>query len=375
LPMQTLLLCLFSLLVQTTVAQPGRELLYVGTYSVRGSEGIYTFAFDRKTATLTSLATTPNDQSPSFLAIHPTGRFLYAVNEGADKTGGVSAYALDSKTGKLTFLNQESAQGAGPCHISLDRTGQLAFVSNYGGGTFSVLPVRADGRLGPARDVFRFTGRGPNAQRQDKPHIHSATVSPDNRFVYVADLGTDKLLIYEIDLKNKGVRPAPTPFISVVPGSGPRHFAIHPNGRFAYLVAELTSSTLAFARNPKTGTLTPLQAGVPTLPTDFTAPNTSADIHTDPAGRFLYQSNRGQNALAMMAIAPDGTLSRVGHQAVGDTPRNFLVDPKGDFVFVAGQNSDTIQVFRRNQATGTLTPVGQPVSVPAPVCLKLVTLR
>ncbi|WP_266368931.1 lactonase family protein [Tellurirhabdus rosea] len=360
---------------QLAVAQSSREILYVGTYSVRGSEGIYTFAFDRKSGTLQPLATTSNDKSPSFLAIHPNGRFLYSVNEGAEKAGGVSAYAIEPGTGKLTFLNQESSQGSGPCHISIDQTGRMAFVSNYGGGTFTVLPIGADGKLGSPVENIRYTGSGPNAQRQDKPHIHSATVSPDNRFVYVADLGTDKLYTYEIDAKAQKIKPAATPFVSITPGGGPRHFAIHPNGKNAYLVAEMGSATVAFNRDPKTGALTILQESVKTLPAEFTGNNTSADIHTDPAGRFLYQSNRGHNALAIMSIAGDGKLTLVGHQPVGEVPRNFMVDPKGDFVLAANQNSDSILIFKRDKATGKLSQVGEPVKVPSPVCLKLMTLK
>ncbi|GAB4045938.1 lactonase family protein [Spirosoma litoris] len=352
-------------------AQSGKEIMYVGTYSLRGSEGIYVFEFDRKTGTMQPLQSVSNAKSPSFLAIHPSGKYLYSVNEGAAKTeGGVSSYAVDRATGKLTYMNGQSSLGSGPCHVSVDQTGKTAFVSNYGGGSLAVLPIKADGTLGEATDSVQDTGTGPNTQRQDKAHVHSATLAPDNRFVYVADLTTDKLNIFDVDVKASKVKPASMPYVTVKPGSGPRHFTFHPNGKYAYLVEELTSSVAVFSRNPKTGALTMLEDNVKTLPSDFTGSNTSADIHIDPAGKFLYQSNRGYNSLAIFAIGADGKLTKVGDQPTeGKTPRNFLIDPKGEFVFVAHQDSDNITIFKRDQKTGKLTYTGQSVSVPAPVCV------
>ncbi|OIN60544.1 3-carboxymuconate cyclase [Arsenicibacter rosenii] len=352
-----------------------QEILYVGTYSTRGSEGIYVYAFDRKTATLRKLQAVSGPKSPSFLAVHPSGNYVYSVNEGAPVANGVSAYSVDGRTGQLTAINQESSHGRGPCHISIDQTGKLAFVSNYGGGTFAVLPVRADGSLGAATDSLTYSGAGPNKQRQEKPHIHSAIVSPDNRFVYVSDLGTDKIYSYAIDKATGKVKPAATPFVSERPGSGPRHFVFHPNRRFAYGVQELTSTVAVFAVDPKSGTLTVLEERIPTLPAGFTGSNTSADIHIDPKGRFLYQSNRGANVLSIFAIQPDGRLKLAGHQAtMGKTPRNFVIDAKGEFLLAANQDTDTVIIFRIDPKTGLLTQVGEPVSIPAPVCLQLVNL-
>lgn len=358
----------------TAQAQSAKEIMYVGTYSIRGSEGIYVFEFDRKAGTMQPIQATSNGKSPSFLAIHPSGKYLYAVDEGADKTGGVSAYAIDKATGKLTFLNGQPSLGAGPCHISIDQTGKTAFVSNYGGGSLAVLPIKADGTLGEPTDSVQDTGTGPNTQRQEKPHVHSATLAPDNRFVYVADLSTDKLNIFDIDVKASKVKPAQTPFAPVKPGSGPRHFTFHPNGKYAYLVEELTSTVAVFSRNAQTGALTLLDDNVKTLPDGFTGQNTSADIHIDPSGKFLYQSNRGANTLAIFAIGNDGKLTKVGDQPTeGKTPRNFLIDPRGDFVFVAHQDTDNITIFKRDQKTGRLTYTGQSVKVPAAVCVIMAT--
>lgn len=375
--MHKLLIAILTLLTHTGTtahAQSAKEIIYVGTYSLRGSEGIYVFEFDRKAGVMKPLQSVSNTKSPSFLALHPSGQYLYSVNEAAQagptSAGAVSAYAVDRSTGKLAFLNSQSSLGRGPCHISIDQTGKTAFVANYGGGSLAVLPIKTDGMLGTPTDSVQNTGTGPNTARQEKAHVHSATVAPDNRFVYVSDLGTDKLHIYEADIKNSTVKPAQMPYATVKPGSGPRHFTFHPNGKFAYLVEELTSSVAVFSRDAKTGALTLLSDGVKTLPVDFNEPNTSADIHVDPSGRFLYQSNRGRNALAIFSIGNDGKLTPLGDEpTMGKTPRNFMIDPKGEFVFVAHQDSDNITIFKRDQQTGKLTYTGQSVSVPAPVCV------
>lgn len=364
-------LLFFLTLLTALTATAQNELLYVGTYSVRGSEGIYVLEFDRRAGTLRQVSTAGGAKSPSFLAFHPLGGYLYAVNEGAEG-GAVSAFAIDRQTGKLTLLNQQPSVGRGPCHVSLDATGRAAFVSNYGEGTFTVLPVLKDGKLGAPTDSVRFAGNGPNAQRQNKPHAHSATLSPDNRFAYVCDLGTDRIYIYEIDPAKGKVKPANPAFKAVTPGAGPRHFTLSPDGKFAYLAEELTSTTAVFSRDAKTGFLVTLQDGVATLPADFKGNNTSADIHTDATGKHLYQSNRGHNSLAIFSIGTSGRIALQGHQdTMGKTPRNFLVDPKGEYVFVANQDTDNITIFRRDAKTGLLTYTGNSVSVPAPVCLKL----
>ncbi|WP_234735741.1 lactonase family protein [Tellurirhabdus bombi] len=375
--LKQLFLIFVSLFMINAAQGQSKEIIYVGTYSVRGSEGVYVFEFDRSKGTLQPLQTIASAKSPSFLAIHPSQKFLYSVNEGAPESGGVSSFSIDPKTGKLTLMNQESSRGKGPCHISIDQTGKLAFVSNYGGGRFTVLPIASDGKLETATDSLSYTGSGPNTKRQEKPHIHSATVSPDNRFVYVADLGTDRLYIYEIDQAGKTVKPASTPYATVSPGSGPRHMTFHPNGKYVYLVEEMTSSVAVFTRDAKTGALTLIQDNVKSLPSSFTGDNnTSADIHTDPAGRFLFMSNRGHNALAIFSIAKDGKLTLVGDQSSGGkTPRNFLVDPKGEYVFAANQDTDNIVVYKMDSKTGKLTPTGTEVKVPAPVCVKLMSLK
>lgn len=347
---------------------PATERLYVGTYSTRGSEGIYIVQLNRKTGALLVTGTAQNKKNPSFLALHPSKKYLYAVNEASEGTAGANAYAIDQANGALQLLNQQGTDGAGPCHISLDKAGKMAFVSAYGGGVFTTLPVATDGKLGTLVERVQYAGNNPADPRQNGPHAHSATVSPDGKHVYVADLGNDRVYIYNV---GRG-KPEPNamPFVMVKPGSGPRHMAIHPNGRYAYLVEELTSSMAVFTRNPKTGSLTLIQEGIATLPVDFKGKNSSADIHLDAAGKYIYQSNRGHNALAVLKIGENGVPALIGHVPTGGkTPRNFWLDPRGEFVIVANQESDNLVVFRRNASTGMLTTTGQELKIPAPVCV------
>jgi len=378
--MKKILPALLAILIFYSLeAQPKKEILYVGTFSVRGSEGIYAFSFDRAKRTLKLLQTVPSLESPSYLAIHPSGKFLFSVNRGkadiADNGGSVTAYGIDPKSGKLNGLNHRPSYGDDPCHIAIDKTGQYAFISNYSKGNLVVLPIFDDGLIGSPSDAKKYVGSSINPSRQEGPHIHSAVISPDNRFLYVSDLGTDKIYIYEFNSSNGTLTPAKTQEVNVSPGSGPRHFVFHPSGKFAYLAEELTSSVCTFSVNKVTGALDILEDTVPSLPESFKASNTSADIHTDVKGKYLYLSNRGLNALSIFSISPTGKISLVGHQETnGKTPRNFLVDPKGEFIFVANQDSDTIMMFRTNAKTGKLVAVGKPVKVPSPVCLMLLTL-
>ncbi|HEY9049230.1 MAG TPA: lactonase family protein [Ohtaekwangia sp.] len=374
-----LLLTLFSLSYIFICAQPKKEILYVGTFSVRGSQGIYSYTFNRAKKTLTPVQNVPGLESPSFLGIHPTRKFLYSVNRGKaseNETGGsVTAYQLDAKTGKLTALNTRSSFGADPCHISFDKTGQYIFVSNYNEGNLVVLPLFEDGLVGNPSDSKKYIGNSINTERQQSSHLHSALISPDNHFLYAADLGTDKIYIYNFNLKNGTLDDSRQKEVSVKPGCGPRHFVFHPNGNYMYVAEELTSTVATFKVDKKNGDLTILQDSVLSLPKTFTGKNTSADIHIDPKGKFLYMSNRGYNGLSIFSVGADGKIKLVGQQTTGgSTPRNFMIDSKGEYIFVAHQDSDTIVMFRINPKTGMLAQVGKPVKVPAPVCLKMITL-
>ncbi|GAB3512050.1 lactonase family protein [Spirosoma knui] len=350
------------------------EILYVGTYSVRGSKGIYVFAFDRSTGTFSLRQTVDNPNSPSFLAIHPSGRFLYAVNEkddqGDDHSGTVTAYAIDQRSGELTFINQQLTQGQAPCHISVHQSGRLAFVSNYGGGSLTVLPILGDGSLGEVSQLFKHTGKGIDEDRQDAPHVHSAIRSVDGRFLYVSDLGTDKIHIYALDKEQGKLSPHETPYVSVAAGSGPRLVAVHPKDQFAYSVKEMSSTVAILRRNVQTDTFELVADDVTFLPEDYAGERSGGDIHVGPTGRYLYVTNRGNNTLAVFSINDEGKLTHQSLQYTGgDQPRSFLVDGQGQYVWVGHQESDNITIFRHDAATGELTATGNEMSIPSPVCL------
>ena len=299
------------LLFKSSFAQQAHEIMYVGTYAERGSEGIYVYGFERDKGILHPLQTVNTLASPTFLAIHPSGNYMYSVNrapvdDSHKNSGSVSAYAID-KTGRLTLLNHKPSFGMGPCHISIDQTGMQAFISNYVAGNLLVFSINGDGSLGGLLDSVRFSGKSSHPERQTKPYIHSATLSPDNRFVMVADLGTDRIYSYALSSTGK-ITPAQKPFVEVKPGSGPRHFTFHPNGQYAYVVEELTSTVCVLRYDQKTGALEVIEDNVKALPDTFTGTNTSADIHTDSKGKYLFMSNRGNESLSIFSIAANGKM-------------------------------------------------------------------
>lgn len=360
-------------------ALPARYAIYVGTYTGGEGKGVFLFHMDPQTGTLTPRGTSGIVSNPSFLALHPSGRFLYAVSEtggfGGRKTGSVAAFSLDPDTGGMKFLNQEASEGTGPCHLVVDRKGGHVLVANYGSGTAAVLPIRENGGLGPAVSVVRHEGKGPHPRRQEGPHAHSINLSPGGRFAFVADLGIDRVMVYRYD-ENRGIlTPNEPPFVPLAPGSGPRHLAFRPDGRFVYVINELLSTVTVFAFDPSRGALKELQT-VSTLPEGFQGQNTTAEVQVTPDGRLLYGSNRGHDSLAIFSIdAALGTLTPCGHQSTqGKTPRNFGIDPSGRWLLVANQGSDSIVVFRIDAGSGRLESVGAPLSVPKPVCVKFLPL-
>ena len=357
-----------------------RYLVYIGTYTTTRSKGIYAYRFDADSGRLTSLGLVAETVNPSFLAVDPSCRFLYAVNEisnyAGGKGGGVSAFAIDRATGKLTFLNEVSSRGREPCHVSLDKTGKFVMVANYGGGSAAVFPVLADGRLGEASAFVEHHGSSVNPERQEGPHAHSIATSPDNRFVLAADLGLDRLLVYRFDAAQGSLEPNDPPFATVKPGAGPRHFAFHPSGRFVYTINEMGSSITAFSYDAARGSLRELET-VSTLPKDFAGASDTAELEVHPSGKFLYGSNRGHDSIAVFAIdGGKGTLTPVEHVPTeGKTPRSFAIDPAGSYLVVANQDSDNLVVFRIDARTGRLTPSGKAPDVPSPVCVTFVTLE
>lgn len=353
-------------------AKVGKVMLYVGTYTSGESKGIYRLHLDLATGALSPAGEPTETVSPSFLAFHPSRRFLYAVNETgdspADKSGMVSAFAIDPATGALTFLNQQPSGGAAPCHVTIDKEGRHAFIANYWGGTVEVLPIQADGRLGPPSSVIRHQDRA--AKPGVAPHPHSTTLDAANGFAFVADLGLDEIVAYRLDA-TRGLAPHEAGTARLAAGAGPRHLAFHPRGRHAYVINELDSTVTRLDYDPVAGTMKPVQT-VPTLPAGFKGKNSTAEVVVHPDGKLLFGSNRGHDSIAIFAI--DGTmgaLTAAGHQATGGkTPRNFAIDPTGAFLLAANQDSDSITVFRIDRASGALTSVGAPVRVPRPVCLR-----
>jgi 6-phosphogluconolactonase len=376
---------LFAILLSTLFAaaapaeQHGKYIFYVGTYTEDGSKskGIYAYRFDAHTGQITSLGLAAETTNPSFVAPHPNGRFLYAVNEVGNykgpNSGGVSAFSIDHATGKLTFLNEVASRGADPCYIIVDKTGKYVLVANYTGGSIAIFPALEDGKLGEASAFVQHTGHGTNPSRQEGPHAHSIDLSPDNHLAMVDDLGLDELLVYKFDSAKGSLTPNDPPFAKLDPGAGPRHFALHPSGKFGYVISEMQSTVTTFSNDPATGTLHRLQT-ISALPKDFHGENDDAEIQMHPSGKFLYASNRGSDTIAVFAIDPSkGTLTPVEYTPTqGKIPRSFEIDPSGNFLFAANQKSDNIVVFRIDAKTGRLTPTGQVLNVASPVCVKFV---
>jgi len=363
-------------------APHGKYLFYVGTYTEEGSKskGIYAYQFDPNTGQITSLGLAAETTNPSFLALHPNGKYLYAVNEVGNykgpNSGGVSAFSIDRATGKLTFLNEVASRGADPCYITVDRTGKYVLVANYTGGSVAVFPVLPDGKLGDASAFVQHTGHGTDPKRQEGPHAHSIDLSPDNRFAMVDDLGLDELLVYKFDSAKGSLTPNDPPFAKLAAGAGPRHFVLRPDGKFAYVVAEMGHTVTVLSNDAATGKLQPLQA-ITTLPKDFTGRNDDAEIEVHPSGKFLYASNRGDDSIAIYAIDQSkGTLTQVAIvPTAGKEPRSFEIDPTGTLLFAENQKSDNIVVFRIDAKTGLLTPTGKVLEVGSPVCLKFLALE
>lgn len=347
------------------------QIVYIGAYTnVPNSKGINAFRFDAATGNLAPLGLMSETVSPSFLALAPNGKFLYAVNETdtfSGKPGGaVSSFSLDRATGKLTFLNQVASQGAAPCHIVIDPTGKAAIVANYNGGNFSSFPILPDGKLADAASVMQDTGTGPNHARQAGPHAHQTVIS--GNLVLGADLGTDHLQLFHLDAASARLTPATPDFAAVTPGFGPRHMAISADKKFIYVLSEMTAAVAVMEYDAVKGP-GKLISTVSALPADFHGSNTAAEITLDAKGRTLYTSNRGHDSIAVFSVdSKSGAIKLTANVKTGGrTPRHFTLDPTGKFLLVANQDTNNIVVFRVDQATGALTPTGNTVTTGAPV--------
>ena len=359
------------------------QFLFVGTYTkdeghVDGKgKGIYFLALDGKNGKIDRDTLYGRNAfhsvNPSFLAVSPDKKTLFAVNElnpNDGDSGTVSSYLIDSLTHELYYINNQKTGAYAPCHVSVDATGSYIFVANYVGGVLKMYPVYKSGSIGDASQTIKLEGSSTNKNRQESSHPHSINISPNNKFAYVPDLGTDKIMIYRLDLENGMMLPAEQPFVKVQNGAGPRHFAFHPNGEKAYVINELDATVNAFDYNDANGQLTEIQS-ITTLPPDYKGFNGCADIHVHPSGKFLYASNRGHNSIVIYNINEvTGQLTLVGHEPTkGKFPRNFVIDPSGHYLLVANQNTNGIFLFKINQKTGELEVVDK-TKVPTPVCLK-----
>jgi len=375
--MRTFLMTLVCIVALNLQAAPKQLLVYIGTYTKTEEQGIHWLKLEMATGKLTAMGKLAGQKNPSFLAIHPNKKFLYAVNEignyKGEKAGGVSAYSIDPKTGALTFLNQQSSKGGAPCHLVVDATGRNVLVANYTGGSVASLPISRKGRLRKASSFIQHKGSSVLKPRQAAPHGHSINVSPGNKFAVAADLGLDKVLVYGFNAK--GGKLTPVGFTKVAPGAGPRHFAFHPNGKFAYVINEITLTVTAFGWDEAKGKLSELQT-ITTLPVERGKGMSTAEVQVHPSGKFLYGSNRGHNTIAVFSIdGKTGKLKAIQHQStLGKTPRNFGIDPTGKFLIAANQSSGDVFTFHINQDTGELKPASHSVKVPMPVCVKFLDL-
>jgi 6-phosphogluconolactonase len=363
------------------------QLVYVGTYSepilfgtgqvLHGKgKGIYAFRFDASAGALEPVGITEGVRNSSYLAFDPGRKFLYCVNEFKEyegkASGAVSSFRIDRETGALTYLNTKASHGTDPCHLTVDRTGKNVLVANFASGSVCVLPLDADGSLKEASCVVQHEGSSVDPKRQTGPHAHAAEIDAANRYVFVPELGMDKVMIYELDPEQGRLTSNPQqPFVDVAPGAGPRQLVMHPNGRFAYLINELNSTMSAYGYDAAEGSLRELQT-LSTLPADFTGDSTCAEVQIAPSGKFLYGSNRGHDSIVTFAIdAASGMLTLVGHESTrGKTPRNFAVSPSGAFLAAANQDSDNVVMFRIDEATGKLAPTGDVVAAGTPICVR-----
>ena len=367
--MLILIISAFSL-VRGQSNKSGMYNLLIGTYTTSSNtDGIWVYEFNTQTGDFIYKSKASGVENTSFLTVTNDGKHVYAVNEV--RNGGVSSFSFNPASGDLTFLNRVSSGGDGPCYVSVDDKNKFVFAGNYGSGSLCAIPLKDDGSLSSEIQFIQHEGSSIDKGRQQGPHVHSTVLSPDNKYLFTPNLGTDKVSIYKCDIGNqtKPLSPAEPAFVSVKPGSGPRHFIFHPNSKFAYLIHEMGSLVTVF--DYKNGKLNEIQS-ITMLAPDFKGRVGAADIHVSPDGKFLYGSNRGDaNELVIYAIEKNGKLTYAGRQStMGRTPRNFAIDPSGNFLLVANQGSNEVIIFNRDPRTGLLTPTDKKIQVNRPVCIK-----
>ena len=374
--LRPLLFSVFTFSLLATVTQAADKYwVFIGTGGGKLAKGIYRSEFDPATGSLSKAELAAEIGNPNFLAIHPNGKFLYCVgnvNVDGKGGGGVAAFALDAKTGKLTPLNQQLAQGNGPCHINVDPSGKSLIIANYGSGSTDVFPVGDDGKVKPISTHIQHKGKGANPKRQESPHAHSVNITKDGKFAVVADLGLDQVLVYKLDAAAGKIEPNDPPSCATAAGAGPRHFAFHPNGKLAFVINELDSTLSSLSYDAEKGVLKPLKT-VSTLTKEVKG-NSTAEVVVHPSGKFVYGSNRGHNSIAAFRLdEKTGDLSLIGHGTEGvNTPRNFNIDPTGQYMIVGSQGTNKIVMFKIDQETGALKPHGTPIEVGTPICIRFI---
>lgn len=366
----------FLLVNLHSFSQTNKTYLFVGTYTDdKPDNGIYIYEFDSSTGDLTSVSQGTNITNPSFLTISPNGNYLYACTDTKmPNAGSVSAFRFDSISGSLTFLNKQPSGGENPVYLTTSKNNEFVINANYTAGSVSVFSTNADGSLNPFNQLIPFKGSGNNTRRQEKAHIHAAVFSPNFNYIFFPDLGSDKIRVFKFDpTENQPLKAIEKLDVTAIPGSGPRHFIFHPAKPFAYCIEELSGMVSAFQL--ENGKLDSIQRifSYSKLQEDYN----SADIHISPDGLFLYASNRWdhENTISIFSIdQTNGTLKLVGHQStLGDNPRNFVIDPTGNFLIVANQVSNNLIVFKRDRKTGLLTRIGKEITVRNPSCLQMRT--
>jgi 6-phosphogluconolactonase len=367
---------LASLFIASVTHSAAEPVVFISAFASGDKAGIHAFRFDSENGALQPLHRTTDIQNPFFLSVSPDQRFLYAIN--AEKFGGaddefVAAYALQDRTGRLKKLNQQSARGTASCYLDVDATGKTVVVANYASGSVASLPVKEDGMLGEAATFVQHTGSSIDSERQKGPNAHSIVISPDNRFALAADLGIDKILIYQHDAAKAKLTPNEAqPFAKMQPGSGPRHITFHPNGRHVYVINELANTVTCFDYTPASGTLTEQQT-LTTLPDGFGGKSYTADLKITPDGKFLYGTNRGHDSIASYRIAEDGRLTLLSiDPSLGKGPQNLLITPDGRWLLCANMPGNSVVVFRIESTSGKITASGTPVEMPMPSCIRWV---
>ncbi|MBN2302815.1 MAG: lactonase family protein [Lentisphaerae bacterium] len=345
-------------------------LVFIGSCPMNDNAGIYTFRFNVQSGRLTPTDHYFRAENPSFLAVNKTNNRLYSVGER--EQGIVRAFSINGTTGELTLINTQTTGGKGPCHLTIDSHANVLFAANYRSGSVSSMPILPNGAIGSASSVILHEGSSVIPDRQGEPHPHSTVLSPDEQFVFVQDLGTDKIMIYRLDIATAKLAPSNPPYVATAAGSGPRHFVFHPDGKRAYLINELNNTIIAYDYDAARGNLREFQT-ISALPSDFTGESYCADIHIHPSRKFLYGSNRGHDSIAIFRIEENtGRLTLLGFESTrGGYPRNFIIDPTGMFMIVTNQRGDNVVVFHINQRTGMLKPTGQVLTLSVPLGIRM----